>query len=199
MRAAVVVFDGVDELDAIGPYEVLATAAELGGDLQVELVTIEPQETVRAANGLVFQPHRTMPERVDILIVPGGGWSNRAPQGAYAEAERGNLPRAIAALHGAGTTVASVCTGGMLVAASGLLGGRPAITHHAAIQDLRESGAQVVEARVVDDGDVVTSGGITSGLDLALWLVERYLGADLAARVADELEHERRGEVARKA
>jgi transcriptional regulator GlxA family with amidase domain len=146
----------------------------------------------------VLKPHGTLPERLDVLIVPGGGWSDRAPQGAYAEAERGNLPQAIASLHAAGTTVASVCTGGMLLAASGVLTGRAAITHHAALEDLRGSGARVVEARVVDDGDVVTAGGVTSGLDLALWLVERYLGADLAAKVADELEYERRGEVVRK-
>jgi transcriptional regulator GlxA family with amidase domain len=83
----------------------------------------------------------------------------------------------------------------MLATAAGLTQGRPAITHHGAVDDLRASGAQVVEARVVDDGDLVTAGGVTSGIDLALWLVERHFGAELADAVAAEIEHPRHGEV----
>ena len=92
-------------------------------------------------------------------------------------------------------TIASVCTGGMLVAAAGLLAGRPAVTHHAALEDLAAAGAQVVDARVVDDGDIVSAGGVTSGIDLALHIVERELGAETAAAVAREMEHDRRGPV----
>jgi transcriptional regulator GlxA family with amidase domain len=83
----------------------------------------------------------------------------------------------------------------MLASAAGLTRGRPAVTHHDAVEDLRASGAEVVEARVVDDGDLVTAGGVTAGIDMALWLVERHFGADLAARVAAEIEHPRHGEV----
>src|SRR5918998_997253 len=129
MRIAVVVFEGFDELDAIGPLEVLRNAASMG------------------------------------------------------DAERGELPAAIAAAHEAGAVVATVCTGAMLATAAGLTRGRPAVTHHGAIDDLRAAGAEVVEARVVDDGDLVTAGGVTSGIDLALWLVEREFGADLAHRI----------------
>ena len=113
--------------------------------------------------------------------------------------ERGDLPRAIAERHAAGALVASVCTGAMLLAAAGLLEGRPATTHHTALADLRAAGAHVVEARVVDDGDVVTAGGVTSGLDLVLWLVERHLGPALAVAAERELEYERRGTVWRRA
>ena len=91
--------------------------------------------------------------------------------------------------------MASVCTGTMLLAADGLLTGRPAITHHVAIDDLKAAGAKVVHARVVDDGDVVTAGGVTSGLDLVLHLVERHWGAPLALAAERELEYERRGTV----
>ena len=79
----------------------------------------------------------------------------------------------------------------MLLAASGLTAGRRATTHHLAIDDLRASGAEVVEARFVDDGDIVTAGGVTSGLDLALHLVERFADAAIAERVAAEIEYER--------
>jgi transcriptional regulator GlxA family with amidase domain len=81
----------------------------------------------------------------------------------------------------------------MLVAAAGLLEGRPAITHHSAIDDLRAAGAEVIHARVVDAGDVITAGGVTSGLDLALHLVERDHGSAAALAAERELEYERRG------
>jgi transcriptional regulator GlxA family with amidase domain len=127
--------------------------------------------------------------------VPGGGWGDRAPQGTRAEVQRGDLPRAIAARHAAGATVASVCTGALLLAAAGLLEGRPATTHHTALDDLAERGARVVGERVVDDGDVLTAGGVTSGLDLALHLVGRLFGAEPARARAAEIEFEPRAAV----
>jgi transcriptional regulator GlxA family with amidase domain len=105
------------------------------------------------------------------------------------------MPAAIAAAHRSGAVVATICTGAMLATAAGLTKGRPGVTHHGALDDLRAAGAQVVEARVVDDGDLVTAGGVTSGIDMALWLVERHFGAELADTVAAEIEHPRHGEV----
>jgi transcriptional regulator GlxA family with amidase domain len=87
----------------------------------------------------------------------------------------------------------------MIVAAAGLTDGRPAITHHLGIDDLRASGARVVDTRVVDDGDLLTAGGVTSGIDLALWIVERFAGREIADAVAAEMEHTRVGEVWRAA
>jgi transcriptional regulator GlxA family with amidase domain len=197
MRIAVVVFDGFDELDAIGPLEVLRNAATMGGaDLSVDLVALDGAAEVTGSHGLVVRPDgRLDPDGTDLLVIPGGGWNDRGAQGAWAEAERGELPAAIAAAHRAGAVVATVCTGAMLATAAGLTRGRPAVTHHGAIEDLRGAGAEVIEARVVDDGDLVTAGGVTSGIDMALWLVERHFGADLATAVAAEIEHPRHGEV----
>jgi transcriptional regulator GlxA family with amidase domain len=79
----------------------------------------------------------------------------------------------------------------MAIAAAGLLQGRPAITHRSAVDDLRSLGACITEARIVDDGDIVTCGGVASSLDLALWLVERLWGAELAAQIAGAIEHTR--------
>jgi transcriptional regulator GlxA family with amidase domain len=141
------------------------------------------------------QPEGVLADDVDLVLVPGGGWNDRSERGAWAEARRGELPAAIARLHRAGVAVGSVCTGAMLLSAAGLTRGRPATTHASAVPDLRAAGAEVVDARVVDDGDLVTAGGVTSGIDLALWLVERNWGADLADRIATEMEHDRRGPV----
>ena len=199
MKVEIVLFEGFDELDAIVPFEVLRNAALIDdADIEVKLVTLDGTEEVTAAHGLRVRPDGRLGERPDVLIVPGGGWNNHAPQGAWAEFQRGELPAAIARLHQAGATVAAVCTGGMLVAAGGLTKGRPAVTHHLALEELRDTGAEVVEARIVDDGDLVTAGGVTSGLDLGLWLLERYFGARIASAVEGRLEHERRGVVWRR-
>lgn len=192
---AIVLFDGFDELDAIGPYEVLSLAAGQGANLSVELVTLESRTQVEANNGLKVIPDGTLTDNADTIIVPGGGWNSRAEQSAWAEVQKGDLPKAIAEYHYSGKTIAGVCTGGMIMAAGEFLENRPAITHHGAIEDLREYGVTVVDARVVDDGDVITAGGVTSGLDLALWLVERMAGQDLANDVAGILEYERRGKI----
>ncbi len=195
MRIDIVVFDGFDELDALGPYEVLRNAQDAGCAADVALCSMDEAVTeVTGSHGARVGVQRALGP-CDLVVVPGGGWNDRAPRGARAEAERGELPRRLAALHADGATVAGVCTGGMLLAAAGLMTGRPATTHHAAREELRATRAEVVDARVVDDGDILTCGGVTSGLDLALWLVERHWGGGLAAAIAGEMEHERRGPV----
>jgi transcriptional regulator GlxA family with amidase domain len=191
MRIEIILFDGFDELDALGPFEVLRLAEKGGADLHAELVG---PATVTAAHGARLLLERRPSGDADLTLVPGGGWFDPGP-GARAEAERGDLPALLARAHESGKAVGSVCTGAMLLAAAGLVAGRPATTHQSAIDDLRAAGADVVDARVVDAGDLITAGGVTSGLDMALWLVEREAGAELAQSVADEVEYTRRSEV----
>jgi len=190
----VLLYQGCDELDVIGPYETLATAAATRARFDVRLVTLTPITSITCAHGADIRPHATMQRPPDLLIVPGGGWIDRAAAGARTEVVRGELPRAIAAHHAAGATVASVCTGAMLLAAAGLLDGRRATTHHDAIEDLRGTGTRVIDnARVVDDGDIITAAGVTSGIDLALWIIERELGVTAADATARSLEYESTG------
>lgn len=200
MHIAIVLFDGFDNLDAIGPFEVFSHARTYGADLEVGLYTLSPQDIVRSSHDLRVEPDGVLMELEDgsppnLVVVPGGGWGDRADSGAWAEAQRGDLPAAIDRLHADGAMIAAVCSGGMIVATAGITDGRPAVTHHGALDDLRKSGAEVVDARVVDDGDLVTAGGVTSGIDLALHLVSREFGTDIAERVSTEMEYEPRGEV----
>lgn len=192
MHARILLYDGFDELDAIAPFEVLANGLK-GGEGDVAYVTLEGAREVTGSHGTVVRADGALDDAATLLVVPGGGWNDRSAQGARAEAERGAIPRVIADAHQRGVTIASVCTGGMLVAAAGLLAGRPAVTHHGALGDLAAAGAQVVQARVVDDGDILSAGGVTSGIDLALHLVEREFGPAAAEHVAREMEHDRRG------
>lgn len=83
----------------------------------------------------------------------------------------------------------------MLLSAAKITAGRYCTTHHIAKEDLKAQGGKVVDGRVVDDGDLVTSGGVTSGIDLALWLVERLYGPSSALFAEMVLEYERRGTV----
>jgi len=206
MNVDVVVYDGFDELDGIGPYEVFDHAFSVAGDAgdagRVRYVTLGERETVTASHGTRVGVDGVLPDPTDesapdLLVVPGGGWRARdEAASAWAEAQRGDLPDALARYHDAAVTIASVCTGSMLLAEAGVTDGRRAVTHASALDELRESGARVVDARVVDDGDLITAGGITSGIDLALHLVERVFGKPTAERVATVLEYERRGDIA---
>ncbi|MEF8779657.1 MAG: DJ-1/PfpI family protein [Haloferacaceae archaeon] len=201
MAVHVLLYDGFDELDAIGPYEVFAYAREFGAGIDPSYRTLGIREQVPASHGTRVAPDGELPDPAapdapDLLVVPGGGWNARdAEASAWAEARRGEVPRAVAAHHRGGATVAGVCTGTMLLATAGVTDGRPAVTHASALDDLRETGADVRDARAVDDGDLLTAGGVTSGLDLALHVVERELGSDLADRIATVVEYDRRFDV----
>jgi transcriptional regulator GlxA family with amidase domain len=200
MRIDVLIYPGFDELDAVAPFEVLKNAVVRGASFDVRFVAAPEKGTIVAAHGLRVDCDAALGEgpQPDILVVPGGGWIDGSAAGARAEADRGVIPTRLAEHHKAGVTLAAVCTGAMLLAAANLLRGRPAITHHGAIADLEAAGAKLVRARVVDDGDVITAGGVTSGLDLALWLVERFASPAIALAVEQQMEYERRGVVWRR-
>ena len=186
MTIEILIYDGVDELDVVGPFEVLSALAP-------RLVTLEPVPTVRSSHGLVLTPDGTLSDAPGVLVVPGGGWVARDPGAScYGEYLRGAMPEAIAARHARGTVVAGVCTGGMLLAKAGILDGRPAVTHRAALDEMGGHGVNLRPgARWVDDGDVLTAGGVTSGIDLALHLLERLSGPEAARAEERRLEHQR--------
>lgn len=189
MRIEIVIFDGFDELDAFGPFEVLSTAG-----FDVELVAVLGPGPVRSMRGVQVEIP-TVLGRPDGVVVVGGGWLNRADAGAWAQAQAGVLLDRLADVAGSARWMASVCTGGMLLAAAGLLTGRNATTNRHAYDELRAFGVNVIEQRVVDDGDRVTAGALSAGLDLGLWLTERELGPERAAAVAATIDFSLRSPV----
>ncbi|MEU6978241.1 MULTISPECIES: DJ-1/PfpI family protein [unclassified Streptomyces] len=197
LRVHIPLFDGVEELDFAAPYEVLSGAGFFTSrPVEVRYVSATGARSVTAAYGTAVRGVRPWaPEEADVLLVPGGGYARRDSPGVWAEIDRGTLPRALAAAARPGLTVAALCTGVMLLSAAGLTRGRPCTTHHKAKADLEGQGGLVKNARVVDDGDLVTAGGVTSGLELALWLVHRELGSDAATGLESMLEYEARGTV----
>jgi transcriptional regulator GlxA family with amidase domain len=188
MDVAILLYEGFDELDAVGPYEVFQTAGELGGEMGATMVTVDEPTTVTASHGLRVEPDAALEDvEPDLLLVPGGGWTDPDSPGARREFDDGTIPDVLGTFAPT-TQLASVCTGAMLLAAAGVLTNRPATTHHSAMDDLSVF-ADVRDERIVDDGDVLTCGGITSGLDLALYIVRRECGDELGDAVATEMEY----------
>ncbi len=187
----VIVFDGFDDLDAVAPLEILAAAA-----FPVRLVRPPGHRVrVRSAHGLLAEVPDVLGAAAELVVVPGGGWLDGSPTGVRAQCQ-GELPERLAALAQTGTVIASVCTGAMLLAAAGLVSGRPAVTNRLALDDLAAAGADVqAAARVVDAGHIVTCGGPAAGLDLGIALVARYGGSAAATAAADRLEHQPVGPV----
>jgi transcriptional regulator GlxA family with amidase domain len=197
LRVQMVLFDGVAEQDFIGPNEAFTIAGfASGGAVAVSYVTSTVPRTIKALGGTrIVVENGWSPRDADLLLVPGGGPTGPDEPGVAHEVKKGQLPRSIAAAARPGLTIASVCTGALLLAAAGITRGRPANTHHTVRDQLARSGAVLKDARVVDDGDLISSAGSTSGIDLALHVLDRELGPDFAVMIAGVLEFEPRGTV----
>ncbi|HET6734153.1 DJ-1/PfpI family protein [Mycobacterium sp.] len=206
MHAQIVLFDGFDPLDVIAPFEVLVAGSDaVGGELAVELVSAEgPRQVVSGSRGLVLHATGQLdPAKPGYVIVPGASGPTEGdpdeidtiPVLLARFGETAAVPLMREALANPDVTVATVCGGSLALAMAGLLEGRHAVTHVLGLDVLEATGVNVVRARVVDDGDLVTAGGVTSGLDLALHLLDRSYGPHVAIAVEKLFEYERRGTV----
>lgn len=194
MRIAILIFDGVDLLDVGGPYEVFLTASRLrereGAEPPFEVRTVSANgAAVRAYGGLGLDPHCEAGDvgPLDVLIVPGA-----IDIDAVADDEE--VVTTIRTLAQAATTSASVCTGAFLLARAGVLGSAQRWTTHwedidALAARLGDSGA-TQDVRWVDDGPVTTAGGLSSGIAMALHLVDRFAGQELAVQTARQLDYD---------
>jgi transcriptional regulator GlxA family with amidase domain len=206
VHAQIVLFDGFDPLDVIAPFEVLVAGSDaVGGELEVQLVSAEgPRLVVSGSRGLVLSATAQLdPSKTGFVIVPGVSGPIDGDPDKVATipvllarfGETDAVPLMRQAMANPEITVATVCGGSLALAMAGLLEGRNAVTHVLGLDVLDATGVNVVRARVVDDGDLVTAGGVTSGLDLALHLLDRSYGPRVALAVEELFEYERRGTV----
>lgn len=187
MRVQIVVFDGFDEIDVFGPFEALSA-----GGAVVELVSVQGAGPITSQRGVSLNVDQTLLDGTsspDGVIVPGGGWLNRAEHGAWAEVRNGALGRRLLDAQPELRWIASVCSGGMILAHAGLLRGRRAVTNRGCLEEFTPLVGEVVDERVVDDGDIITAGALTSGIDLGLHLVKRFQGEQAAAQASTSLEY----------
>ena len=192
-RVGILVFPDVEVLDFCGPFEVFSVT-RLSEELRREqpspvevLLVAEKPGTVVTTGGMKVTPDHTIDDcpRLDILVVP-GGWGTRA------EIKNARLVAWIAERARQVETLTSVCTGSMLLGQAGLLDGRRATTHWRALPWMRETFPTVTveeKLHVVEDGNVLTSAGISAGIDMALRVVARYHGEAVARNTARNMEY----------
>jgi transcriptional regulator GlxA family with amidase domain len=189
LRIGVAVFDGAEELDWAGPWEVLAAWASGWPADDVEVFTIaESKDPVRCAKGLRVVADYTWETAppLDVLVFPGGR-GTRTQLGDEKVRER------MRRLAEGGTLMTSVCTGSLVYADSGLLDGRPATTHWGSVDALARLGTGVEvrpDDRFVDDGDVITAAGVSAGIDMALHLVARLQSPERAREVRRYIQYD---------
>jgi transcriptional regulator GlxA family with amidase domain len=183
MQIAIVVFDDMTGLDAIGPYEVLSRVP--GAELTFVAEKPGPVRTDTGRLGLVADAAFGDLPHPDVVVVPGGFGQNNHRAGSPLHAWLQEVDE-----HTTWTT--SVCTGSLVLAAAGLLTGRRATTHWLAYDELRALGAVPSEERVVVDGKYVTAGGVSSGIDMALSLAELLVGRETAQTIQLGIEYDPR-------
>jgi len=185
----ILIFPQVEELDFVGPLEVfgLVNRCREGTSEQngLEIFLIAPQkEEITCAHGLRVFPDCSFGETppLDLLVVPGGpGTREQMKNSHMLKFARDQAARC--------ELLASVCTGALILAAAGLLKGKRATTHWSAHQELAKfDDITVVQERFVRDGNVITSAGISAGIDMALFLVKESFGEELAENVSKRLE-----------
>jgi transcriptional regulator GlxA family with amidase domain len=187
----ILLFDDVEELDAVGPWEVLSwwTRHHPEDGWTVSCLSRDGGP-VMAAKGLGLGAHHSFADapHLDVLLHPGGPGSRRLMRDTehllWVSAQRTQVP-----------LLASVCTGALVYAAAGLLSGRPATTHWESLDLLHAIDPTIdvrPDERFVDDGEVVTSAGVSAGIDMALHLVARLAGFDRAREVRRAIQYDPR-------
>ncbi|MEU7529347.1 DJ-1/PfpI family protein [Saccharothrix sp. NPDC042600] len=180
------VFDEAEELDLVGPWEVFTASGLVRGGGDTAVLISERLDPVRCAKGLRVLPDRTLDDHppLDVLLVPGG-------RGARLAQSRNPVVTDWIARTRA-TWVVGVCTGAFLLHAAGVLRGRRVATHWQHERELEDLGGVTVvrDARYVVDGDLVTSQGVSAGIDSALWLVGRLHGRDHAREVRRSIQYD---------
>ncbi len=181
MKIAILIFDKLTALDAIGPYEVLSRLPEA----ELRFVAKEPgmKRTDTGALGLSADVAISELTDPDILLIPGGE-GNRP---LFEDAEVLDWVRGA---HETSTWTTSVCTGSLVLSAAGILEGKRATSHWAYREQLREGGAEPVAERVVVDGKIVTAAGVSAGIDMALRLTALQYGDDLARGIQLGIEYD---------
>ena len=184
----IVLFDDVEVLDFAGPFEVFGVTGGREDGSPFHVFTVAPTSAlVTARNGLRVAPQFSFANCpwADILVVPGGF-------GARREMQNGEMISWIQRMAGRAEVVLSVCTGALLLGTAGLLNGMSATTHHRALALLRETAPCAMvrdDTRICDNGKIVTSAGISAGIDASLHIVARLLGDPQALETAAYMEY----------
>ncbi len=182
----ILLFDGAEEMDFVGPWEVLTVAVDGRADERVMTIAERPRPVV-CEKGMRVIPDTTYADApdVNVVIVPGGS-------GAHREIDNPETVKWLAQTCAKCSWVTSVCTGAFLLVGTGIVRGRRVTTHHDYIQALRDLGnAEVVEGvRFVRDGNLVSAAGVMSGIEMSLWLAGRLYGDEVEQRTRNYIAYD---------
>lgn len=184
INIGILVFDKVEELDFVGPYEVFSFVNEIKTDgVNVWLIGVDEQ-TIRGFNGLRFFTDYTIDScpHLDVLVIPGG-------QGRRTAMKNTKILDFIKNRYSELKYLSSVCTGSLIIAAAGLLKNKHATTYHTAFDELSEMGVMTEKSKVVQDGKIITGAGVSSGIDVGLYLLSKLFDEETAQQVADKIEY----------
>jgi putative intracellular protease/amidase len=181
MQIAILLFDRLTALDAVGPYEVLSRLP--GATVTFVAEEPGPKRTKNGSLALTADAGLADVPAPDVVLVPGGF-------GRTALMDDGPVHAWLRSAHETSTWTTSVCTGSLILAAAGLLAGRRATTHWLAMEELGRLGAESVSERVVFDGKIVTAAGVSAGIDMALALAARIAGAGIARAIQLSIEYD---------
>ena len=181
MNIAILIYDRFTALDAVGPYEVLSRLPDSTTTFVAE--TVGPKRTDTDVLALTADAAIADMPSPDILLVPGG-------PGQSVLMDDGPVHEWLRKAHETTTWTTSVCTGSLILAAAGLLEGKRATSHWTAMEELGSLGAQATAERVVFDGKIVTAAGVSAGIDMALALVARIAGDELAQAIQLGIEYD---------
>ncbi len=188
-NVAILIFDEVEVLDFCGPFEVFSVTGRRDNSNPFDVYTVaEKPGPVTARNQLSINPRYTISDcpKPDILVVPGGYGTRRQMHNAVLT---GWIKARLHELE----LVLSVCTGALLLATAGLLEGLAATTHHGAFELLEEIAPNTSvqrDRRIVDNGKIILSAGISAGIDMSLYVVAKLLGDDIAQETAEYMEYD---------
>jgi transcriptional regulator GlxA family with amidase domain len=181
------IFDGAEELDFVGPWEVFSVSSQLRDHADSVHLIAQGADPVKCGNGMRVLPDHTLDDhpQLDVLLVPGG-------QGTRREVKNPVIIDWIRKTAADATWVTSVCTGALLLHEAGPARGRRAATHYAFEDTLHARGEITVvrDARYVVDGNLVTSQGVSAGIDMALWLIGQLHGRDHSRTVRRHIQYE---------
>jgi cyclohexyl-isocyanide hydratase len=184
MKVAFIIYDGMTTLDLIGVYDPVTRLKTMGFMPELEWEVCARSEIIGDGTGLHFTPTKIDEplHGYDMVIVPGGLGSRKlVDDPGFIEWLRTATPCRFKV---------SVCTGALLLGAAGFLKGKTATTHRNAFHDLRQFCSSVVDQRIVDEGEVITARGVTSSIDLGLYLCEKLAGREAKERIRQQMDYE---------
>ena len=185
LTVGILLFPQVEELDFVGPFEILSYINKIRPESTKVLLIAESAEPVKAFNGMKIIPDVTMANcpQLDILVAPGG-------KGRYAAMKNTAIKEFIQQQAQKAKYITSVCTGAFLLAEAGLLKNKKATTYHTAFAELAAYSVDVLPQKVVRENNIITAAGVSSGIELGLYLLKEEFGAAVAQEVADKIEYE---------